>query len=215
MRNLLFCFVTIFSSISSAQLYIEETFFPVYVRINNAEKDLGGSTSGAVPTESGLGFDFRTTVGYTFTTGIILGLTYNYYKVSTSRPAEGVWESLEKTVGKSELGPTVGYSLGTWKFLLTYFISGEKYQDQKLVSGTTVDETYKNTGISGFQFTINYGLTLGSGFEIGPSLIYRSVSYSKQSYTVRSGSGTPYDSDLISKAVDDELKPMVTVVYRY
>lgn len=222
MRKILFYIVTTFSflsfafsSVASAQLYIEETFFPVYVRVNNADKDLGGSTTGAVPTESGIGFDFRTTVAYTFTTGIILGLTYNYYKVSTSRPAEGAWEAAEKTVGKSEFGPTVGYSLGTWKFLLTYFVTGEKYQDYKLIAGTVVDETYKNSGINGFQFTVNYGLPLGSGFEIGPSLIYRSVSYKRQSYTVRSGVGTPYDSDLVSAAIDDELKPMVTVVYRY
>ncbi|OQW49405.1 MAG: hypothetical protein A4S09_12005 [Proteobacteria bacterium SG_bin7] len=217
-RTLPYCFVTIqilFSQFASAQLYIEETFFPVYVKKNDISNELGGAVTGSVPTESGIGFDFRTTIGYTFTTGIILGLTYNYYGVNTSRPAQGGFEAATRVVGKSELGPAVGYSLGTWKFLLCYFVSGEKFQDYRLEAATVVDESYKNTGISGFQFTINYGLSLGSGWEIGPSLIYRSASYSKQAYVVRSGSGTPYpETSLATAAIDDELRPMVTVVYR-
>lgn len=218
MRKVLFYFVTLqilFSEMASAQLYFEETFFPVYVKKNDASNDLGGSVSGSIPTESGIGFDFRTTIGYTFPVGIILGLTYNYYKVDTSRPSQGGFEAATRSVGKSEFGPTVGYSFGTWKFLLCYFVSGEKYQDYRLEAATPVDETYKNTSISGFQFTINYGLPLGSGWEIGPSLIYRSASYAKQSYSVRSGSGTPYpETTLATDAIDDELRPMVTVVYR-
>jgi hypothetical protein len=218
MRKFLFCFVTLqilFCEMATAQLYLEETFFPVLVRKNDAEKDLGGSVTDTIPTESGTGFDFRTTVGYTFSSGVILALTYNYYQVVTSRPASATWEAADRTVGKTELGPTVGYSLGTWKFLLTYFLSGEKFQDYKLAAVAPVDESYRNSDISGFQFTLNYGLSLGAGWEIGPSLIYRSVSYAKQSYTVRAGSGTSYsDTKLATAAIDDELRPMITVVYR-
>lgn len=225
MRKFLFCFVTLqilFSEFATAQLYIEETFFPVYVRKNDYRNgEAGGGQAEDVPVESGVGYDFRTTIGYTFSTGIILGLTYNYYQVNTSRgeiggasPVEGV----DRKVGKSELGPTVGISLGSWKFLGTFFVMGDKTFSQRYISGgaTSTDENFKNTGIGGFQLTINYGLSLGGGFEIGPSLIYRTVKYSKQSYSKAPDptSASYPESSMLAEPIDDELRPMVTITYR-
>jgi len=78
----------------------------------------------------------------------------------------------------------------------------------------SVDNTYKNTAGSGFQFAISYGLNLGGGFSIGPTLIYRDVKYKKQS--LDTPTGTPYAaSSTVSTPVDGELKPMITLVYRF
>ena len=207
-------------STSYSQLYIEETFFPVYVKKNDvAMSEIGGSVSGVVPTESGIGYDFRTTIGYTFTNNIILALSYNLYSVTSSRPSEGGQDAIERTLSKNELGPTVGYTLGAWRFLLTYFVNAEKSLKSKvtLSDGTlSTDETTTNLSGKGIQATVNYSLNLGGGFEIGPSLIYRSLSYSKQTLEWRAGASIPYtNATLVTPAIDAELKPMITVVYRY
>jgi len=109
--------------------------------------------------------------------------------------------------------------LGSWRFLFTYFMTAEKSLKNKLVvsDGTlSTDETFINLDGKGIQIAINYSLNLGGGFEIGPSLIYRSVSYPRQTREVRTGSIPPYTNlKLVTPAIDAELKPMITVVYRY
>ncbi|MDZ4661384.1 MAG: hypothetical protein SGJ18_07155 [Pseudomonadota bacterium] len=202
-----------------AQLYIEETFFPVHVKKNDVLADIGGSTTNTIATEAGIGYDFRTTIGYTFTNSIILALSYNLFSVTSSRASLGGEDAIDRTESKSELGPTVGYTLGSWRFLFTYFMTAEKSLKNKLVvsDGTlSTDETFINLDGKGIQIAINYSLNLGGGFEIGPSLIYRSVSYPRQTREVRTGSIPPYTNlKLVTPAIDAELKPMITVVYRY
>lgn len=199
-------------------IYIEETFFPVYVKKNDAQSLSGGSGSKSVPTESGFGYDFRTTLGYVFWDSMLLGLTYNYYHVGTSRPSTADYEGLDTTLDKKEFGPTIGAFWGSFRFALTYFVYGTKSSWTKytLNDGTiSTDEIYRNTGGSGFQFAIGYGLNLGSSWTIGPTLIYREISYSHQVYTVNVGAGTAYDSSsLKTKPIDAEIKPMITVIFR-
>lgn len=211
--------VSVIPAIGYSQLYLEETFFPVYVKKNDLKKEIGGSVGEAIPSESGIGYDFRTTIGYTFTNGIILALTYNLFNVKSSQPQVDDEDSRERELSKNELGPTIGYTLGAWRFLFTYFLTAEKSLKDKAVlfDGTpSTDETYTNHDGKGIQLTVNYSLNLGGGFEIGPSLIYRSIEYSKQSLEVRNGASTPYSKvTLATPAIDAELKPMVTVVYRY
>lgn len=204
-----------FLETAHAQVYFEETFFPVYVAKNDAENPGGGSTSQAVPTESGLGYDLRTTLGYIYSFGLVTGLSFNYYSVDTSRP-QTTLEGLKTSTKKSEIGLTLGYLLGGWKFMATYLLDAQKTAVQNYLSST--NEVFKNTGGSGIQLAIGYGLNLGAGFEIGPTLIYRVVSYSKQSHDVLAGSPSvpAYSStSLQTKALDRELKPMITVSYRY
>ena len=201
------------------QFYFEETFFPVYVSKNDAVSDAGGGNNQAVPTESGLGFDTRTTFGGIWN-NLLYGLTFNYFSVNSSRPRTADFEGLDFTTKKLEWGPTIGYFLGSWRFTLTYFLSAtkevtQKYTDQ-LTGIVTTDETYSNKDGKGFQIGFGYDFALGAGFGISPTLVYRSVSYGKQSYSVRTGAGTPYGStSLQTKAIDNELKPMITVTYRF
>src|SRR5687767_803877 len=84
-------------------VYVEETFFPVYVLKNDTESQAGGSATKAVPTQTGWGIDARTTIGYVWHS-VLLGLTYNYYDVSSSRPRTDDYEGLNELTNKKEFG---------------------------------------------------------------------------------------------------------------
>lgn len=196
-------------------VYFEETFFPVFISRNDEENDAGGSVSKSVPTQTGWGIDTRTTLGYVYN-GILVGGTFNYYDVRSSRPRTSDLEGLTEVTDKQEVGPTLGYLGGHWRFLITYFLSAtktltQKYTDQ-ITGAVTTDETRKNSAGTGYQIAVGYDFMLGAGIGISPTLIYREVSYAKQSYAVRTGTGTPYTTTkLQTKALDHELKPMITL----
>lgn len=202
------------SSKGKQGVYFEETFFPVYVMKNDTESPAGGSATKAVPTQTGWGFDARTTLGYVWS-GALLGLTYNYYDVRSSRPRTDDYEGLSEYTGKREIGVSVGYLASHMRYVFTYLFMAEKTFMQKYTDGVTgdvtTDETRKNTAGTGYQMALGYDFSLGAGWGVSPTLIYRSVSYAKQSYTVRTGSGTPYETTALqTKAVDSELRPMIT-----
>src|SRR5206468_3514652 len=105
------------------------------------------------------------------------------YHLNTKRPnVEGGDSGLDETTSKSEFGPTLGYLNGGWRVLLTMFMSGTQEVATKNTdsSGVTGDVSIKNTDVSGFQVTTGYTFNLFSDTQIGPSLVYRSVSYKKQ-----------------------------------
>lgn len=196
-------------------VYVEETFFPVYVSKNDTESQAGGSATKDVPTQTGWGWDTRTTLGYVWQ-GFLLGGTYNYYNVRSSRPRTDDYEGLNEVTDKQELGATIGYLASHMRYTFTYFFSANKTVTQKYTDATsgdvTTDETYKNTGGSGYQVAVGYDFNLGAGWGISPTLIYRNVTYSKQSFTVRTGTSTPYETTTLqTKAIDSEIKPMVTL----
>ncbi|MGZ3722908.1 MAG: hypothetical protein ACXVA9_08270 [Bdellovibrionales bacterium] len=203
---------------TSGKFYIEETFFPVYVKKNEAQTSSGNLPNQNIGTESGIGYDLRTTLGYVAWENVLFGLSYNMYSLSTSRPTTSDFDGYTSTTKKTEFGPTVGYLANSWRFMLTYFAFAEKtFKEQYTTAGTSTvntDNTYKNTSGSGFQLAVSYGLNIGSGFTIGPTLIYRDVTYKKQS--LDTPTGTSYASTTpVTPPVDGELKPMITVVYRF
>jgi hypothetical protein len=193
--------------------YFDETFFPVYV----SKVDTSSVTDSSVPTESGWGFDTRTTLGYAFWDTLLVGLTYNYYHLKTARPnVPGGTPQLDETTTHDEFGPTIGYVQSGWRALLTVFVGGKKIK-KTVYSGTEESNvTLTNKSISGFQLTAGYAFHLFSSIEIGPSLVYRSVSYSKQSNENALNSGLSYtDTTLYSKASESTLSPMISVVARF
>lgn len=199
----------------SKGVYFEETFFPVYVLKNDTESPAGGSATKDVPTQTGWGLDARTTLGYVWSR-FLFGVTYNYYHVRSSRPLTDDYEGLKETTAKNEWGATAGVLAGHWRMTVTYIFAANKKFIQKYTDPSTglvsTDETRHNTGGSGYQVGVGYDFQLGAGWGISPTLIYRTVSYSHQSYSVRTGSGTSYPrTALQTKAVDSELKPMITV----
>lgn len=200
--------------------FLEETFFPVYVNKSDTQSFDPAGTPTEVATESGLGFDFRTTLGYTFSSQLIVGMTYNIYNLTTTRAAvNGGLDGLNEKTQKSEYGPTIGYLSGNWRMLLTYFLAASRQVDYKNTDSSgaiTSDTTFKNTEGSGFQFAFGYSYSLGAHFEIGPSLVYRTITYAKQSKVNRLSPAENYEaSKLPSKAVDSNLTPMITMQVRF
>ncbi|MBX3023160.1 MAG: hypothetical protein KF799_15910 [Bdellovibrionales bacterium] len=196
--------------------YLEETFFPVYVNKNDTRSV---TTSPGVATESGLGYDFRTTIGYTFFGQALLGFTYNLYALNTKRAyVSGGDSGLDETTSRSEYGPTIGYLHGGFRFLATLFLSGSQTVATKNAdnTGITGDISIKTKEMSGFQITAGYTFGMFSNVEVGPSLVYRTVSYKKQSKTNNLNASENYsDASLFSKAQDATLSPMVTLLIRY
>lgn len=220
LRLLLILLLVALSDVANAGWYIEETFFPVYISKNDASNPAGGSASADVPTESGTGLDYRTTIGYLFGGDFFLGFTYNSYSVSTSRPFTANYEGLNTTTTKSEMGATLGYFPGSWRFMVTLFTDARKSASQTYTgpgnSAVSLDELYTNSAGAGYQLSVGYGFSVGKSLVIGPALIFKSLSYSRQTYEVRAGSGTPYsDSELQTKAIDTEVKPMVSMSYLF
>lgn len=200
----------------SGPFYFEETFFPVYV--NRTDTRSVTEAPGVAP-ETGLGFDFRTTLGWAFWNQMLVGFTYNMYTLNTKRAAVSGGDSgLNESTSRSEFGPTLGYLNGGWRVLFTYFISGQsevatKNHDD---TGTVGDVTIKNSEMTGFQFTAGYSFNVLDNLQIGPTLVYRSVSYKKQSKVNALNSIENYtDAPLYTKYQDSTLNPMLSIVVRF
>ncbi|MBS1969510.1 MAG: hypothetical protein JSU04_04355 [Bdellovibrionales bacterium] len=201
----------------AGNFFLEETFVPV---IKTSNDTTSFTTAPGVATESGSGFDFRTTLGYTLGGEFLVGLTYNNYSYSSKRSAiSGGDDGSDIKTTKTEYGPTVGYLSNGWRVLFTYFLSGTKQVDTKNIdsSGATVgDGTIKNTSGTGMQFSFGYTFALGAHFEIGPSLVYRSMTYPKQSKVNRLNSSEDYtDTELYTKNTESDLSPMITMQFRF
>lgn len=196
--------------------FLDETFFPVYVNSNDTTSF---NTAPGVATQSGLGFDFRTTLGYLFGGNYLLGFTYNTYSLSTTRAAvDGGDSGLEETTTQSEMGPTLGYVKNGWRILATYFISGTKSNQRKDIdtAGAVVsDITIKNSKLAGFQLSLGYTFAFGSYFELGPSLVYKSLTYTNQQKIDAVGGASYADSELYTKAIDNTLTPMISMQVRF
>jgi hypothetical protein len=200
---------------SGGNIYIEETFFPKYVDKNDTTSITG---SPGVASETGLGFDTRTTLGYVFGQSFLFGLTYNNYSLATDRKnVSGGSPGLKQTTAENQFGPTIGWLNGGFRATFTMFMSGNKEVRTANfdATGTTVDATIKNDGLSGFQATVGYTFGLW-GMELGPSLAYTSISYSKQSNLDKFTPGNNYsNTKLFSKTVDNNLSPMLTLIVRF
>ncbi len=204
------------STSSGGPYYFEETFFPVYVDKNDTTSI---TTSPGVATETGLGFDLRTTMGYVFWDALLVGLSYNYYSLSTSRPnVQGGDSGLKETTSDEKFGPTLGWINGGFRSLFTFFVSGSKEVHTKNfdATSTTGDVTITNRNISGFELTLGYTFQLWSVMQIGPSLIYSSVEYAKQSKLNRLNATENYsNSTLYSSNKYSDLRPMLTLLVRF
>jgi hypothetical protein len=196
--------------------FVEGTFFPVLVDRSDTEY---GAATDTIATESGLGVDFRTTIAYNFWGPAYFGLSYNLYSLKTERDAvSGGNDSLEETTSRSEYGPTLGVWWGNARFSVTYFVGGTREREtlnKDFAGAITSDYTIKNKGLSGFQAAVGYTFPTWGGLQIGPTLAYRTVSYSKQSRTVRTGSLAYPETTLTSKKVEAELNPMITLLYAF
>ncbi len=195
------------------QFYLEETFFPNYVYSNDTNSV---TTSPGVATESGIGYQVRSTIGYVAWGKLLLGLTYNYYNLHTNRPyIAGGDSSLDETTTKSEWGPSLGYFFGPLRLIFTYFLEGEQQVNTQNSddTGLTGDVTIKKNKMTGFQLTIGYAFALSQTIELGPTVVYRNVSYAEQSKVNRLSAAENYEgASLYSPAVEGTLSPMISLI---
>lgn len=202
---------------STYNIYFDETFFPVYVDKNDTTSI---NTAPGVATETGLGFDTHTTIGYMFFgDSLVVGLSYNYYRLTTKRAnVPGGDSGLNETTVDWQFGPSVGWLYGGFRALVMFYVSGNKNVhtinfDQ---TGNTGDIAINNDGISGFQLTLGYTFQLWGDVEIGPTLLYKSLTYKKQSKTNVFTPAENYpDSSLYSPHIDHEVEPMVTLLCKF
>jgi hypothetical protein len=198
--------------------YIDLTFFPVFSNTNQTNNYPPDATIAA---DKEFGYDLRGQFGYVFSNNFFFGLGYNFYQVKGSRDATSSDSGVDRTISKTELGPTIGYVSSGWRFLLTYYMAGEKKTDQKYAdtSGTvSEDSSLKLTKISGYQLLIGYGFQVSGSFELGPSLVYRSVTYGHAEATDAadpSNTSKNYDADLTTNRLEDSINPMVSLIFRF
>ncbi len=222
-RNEALLFVLLFlfwNTQAQADFYFDETFFPVYVQKNTTLNDAGGSqTSPGVSTESGIGYDLRTTLGFALWNKMLVGFTYNYYKLGSSREAiANGSDGVENSDVKTEYGPSIGYLSTHWRFVFTYFLSAIRTVESKskdTTGNTTSDLQLENTSGSGYQFAVGYYWSFGK-YGFGPSIVYRNVTYPKQTRNNRMDPTDGYqDTTLYTAAIDTGLSPMFTFVLRF
>jgi hypothetical protein len=215
----------IFPSASNAQgtagvrspFYFEETFFPTFTKLTDSNQ---WAVTADVPSESSSGLDARTTLGYVWH-NVLMGLTYNIEQYETKAAFTADAEGFTKKTSTNEFGPTLGYFLGSFRFAMTFFMSGsrtysETYYDAATGVISARDRTFKNTGVGGYQFALGYDFNIGAGFSISPTLVYRTVTYSKQSNEDRFAPGSSYaSSSLATKFAKTDLKPMITISFGF
>jgi hypothetical protein len=196
---------------------VEISLLPVLVNRNDTRSV---TTAPGVATEIGFGYDTRTTLGYEFAgRNWLVGLTYNLYSLKTKRGfVEGGDSGLDESTDNTQWGPTIGWLPGNWRLLLTYFTSGKKTVQtiNEDASGKTGDVTITNTSLSGFQLSAGYAFQISQQILLGPSLIYRSLTYSKQSKTNALNSFENYeDVSLASAHVEATFDAMFTMVFQF
>ncbi len=201
------------STVGGTGIYFEETFFPEFV--DKFDPTLIDAANPNGPNDTGLGFNTNTTLGYAIVNTWLIGFTYSYKSISTERSASGTIEGLKTDLTETKLGATVGWLGTNARLLATFFLSGNKKYHEKYFDSTgaiTTDRTYTNKKISGFQLTAGYSFNVFSSFSIGPSLVYTIANYAKQ--TMVNSVAPPY-SNLATKAGGSELKPMISMLFRW
>lgn len=202
----------------AGNFYLEGAFLPVWTTHNQYWSPSGGAMPGEADPgkESVTGYDARAILGYAFGGRFLVGFSYNMYSAATKR--DGI-EPKEGSTTITEYGPALGFLYGGWKFIASYVMASEwkytmKYQNS---TGTTVaDQTYTNKEGSGFLVNFGYNITIKPWLQLGPSLIYRSVEYSKGSLEDRLNPGNSYtDQSFSTKPIQSELQPYFSIIARF
>lgn len=129
------------------------------LNLNYDDSTTSTVTAGVAGTDSKSSVtDMDALLGYAMGSGLYLGLAYNSYS----------GKDATTTTTASAMGLSVGYMMNGWMFMAHYYLSGS------LTSGTT---SYSNG--SGIGVDLGYMFPLGSTFNLGLALNYRSIEYKK------------------------------------
>jgi len=110
---------------------------------------------------------FDASAGYHFEL-FYLGAEFNYDLIQTSSSGNPTNSNVYKSYGVQ-----VGIMTGGWMLLGSYFVLSTATSN---VSGSPVDYT----GGTGYQILGGYLWDIGSGFNIGPEFLYRSLTYTSR-----------------------------------
>lgn len=196
--------------------YFDETFFPVLV---DGNETTSFTAAPGAANETGSGLNSKTTLGYVFGGSWFIGATYNYYSLTTKRSNRvGGDSGKDEKTESAYLGPTLGWLSGNWRVMATAFLSGEKTVETKNSdnTGVTGNVKFTNKEASGFQLLAGYAFPITSGFSIGPTLAYRTLTFAKQSKVNRLNSAEDYsDVSLYSDYTETDLDFMLTLAFRF
>jgi hypothetical protein len=206
--------------------YLEGSFAPVLKDQNDSIRfgEGGGSFAGEgqVSTAHTLGYDLRSTLGYVFGNVFLVGISYDTYSTNTKRDAvkDGDNGKDSKTM-VDEYGPTIGFLHGGWRLSLTYLLSSTyKYTDKQTDStgATTSDIDVTLSKATGYLINLGYSIAVTNWLEVGPSLIYRTVTYSNETRknALDSSSGETFtDRSFDVKATQTNWSPYFSVTARF
>jgi hypothetical protein len=214
-------FLAAFTLPQSAQAWIDLSVTPLYGESNDTVHAGGGNFpgEGAVSTTTKTGYDLRTTLGFVLLNHILIGGSLNTSASTASRPGLGATDT-EKNVKESrmEYGPTLGLVYDGFHFSFTYLMAGKRTQNI-LLKDTAGAVTYNGDltdkdGV-GYQAKIGYAFHVTQSFLLGPTLVYRQVTYSKQDYKNNIGSGSYDDKAYETKPVEGSLTPFLSAVLSF
>lgn len=205
------------SSPANAGLYLEMTGFPGYVKKNDSENRYayGSRTASSLTDSSGISYDLRTIVGWSWNRKLLIGLNYNYANNPLKKDADATYPSLDQYEKSAEYGASIGYFFGNFRIIGSYLMGGTmEYQTKEVAQDGSIvtDLLYKNTGGKGIQVIAGYDFPIGKRLRIGPSLTYRSMTYEKQSLTDAVNTGNSYaESAFTVKATVTRITPMISI----
>ncbi|MCM2276819.1 MAG: hypothetical protein NDJ89_01930 [Oligoflexia bacterium] len=194
-----------------AGFYLQET-----VNLTTGTSNAGSTTSADLLDTKTTDINLRGTAGFTLGGRFLIGGTANI--ALGSGKVEGISTVVEANTNGSDFGPAVGFVQGGFHLIGSYLFLGSYTSKSKVtVLGTaTTDEETKYTKPAGFQIDMGYAFQLSPALRIGPSLVYRSVKYSKQSFTNNlDATENTSDVDLLTKAKDSGLTAAITVALAF
>lgn len=207
---------------NAAEAWVDLSLSPIYAESNASIRDGGGSFpgEGAVGTTMKTGYDLRATLGVVLLNHILIGGSVNSSGSSAQRSAVGTTDT-EKSVKDSSLeyGPTLGLVYDGFHFSVTYLMGGTRKQSATLkdTSNAVVyngDLTDKEG--TGYQAKIGYAFHVTRSFLLGPTLVYRQVTYSKQDFTNHLSASASYsDKSYETKPVEGSLTPFVSAIFSF
>jgi hypothetical protein len=206
--------------------YLEVTAFPSYAQ-NNKEgvSEFGGSFgSDPINATSGFSYDLRNTLGVKPTEWLLIGGTLNYASSPSHRDGTDTTPIYDRSLKTLEYGPSLGLLYGNLRLIGTYFVGGSMKQHETSTGGggTDTDITLENKGAKGLQILLGYSFPVTQSFRVGPTLVYRHVTYDKQTRvdpTDPTNTNNPdanyADRSFTTKAVSGSILPMISLILSF
>ncbi|MGK5082053.1 hypothetical protein WDW37_02015 [Bdellovibrionota bacterium FG-1] len=199
-------------------LYLQESLVPTYYKADPTPVDPTVPLSPA----SGLGYDTKTTVGYILFNRLFLGANLNFKNTPLNQDAltgAGAQKAISSSTKYLEFGPSLGYVHGGFHGILTYIMAGNRtYSEKQTKADGTVSSDMQTADAigSGIQIDVGYSFQLSPRLALGPSLVYRSVSYKTQSLTDNlSPANSTNGVTFTTNPVDANITPMITLSFGF